>query len=121
MATTSVQLLRWGRQLFGDNFVGVFPLNHIPPMCTLKAGNCFIVNTQPEPLSGQHWLAVRVAQFTIHVFDPLGPANYPSALVSHLHRGSRKIVYNTRRVQHPTSNKCGYHCLEWLKGMCVGV
>ena len=116
MTTSSLQLYNWGKKYFGDNFVGVFPLNRLPPINTLKAGKSFIVNTQPDFLAGQHWLAVRVAQYTIHVFDPLGSANYPHLLVSHLHKGPRKVVYNTIRVQKPDSSKCGIHCLEWLRG-----
>ena len=121
MTTTSLQLYSWGKHYLGDNFVGVFPLNRIPLMSTLKAGNTFIVNTQPDYLSGQHWIAVRVAEYTIHIFDPLGSANYPHRLVSHLHRSMKKVVYDGRRIQHPSESNCGIHCLRWLRGMCVFV
>lgn len=116
MTTTSTQLYNWGKQLLGKDFVGVFPLDRLPPLSILKSGHCFIVNTQPHHLAGEHWIAVKVNQFTIQVFDPLGAAAYPHSLVNYLHKDGqrRHVVYNNKHVQDPKSKTCGYHCMEWL-------
>ena len=116
MTTTSHQLYVWGKRFLGDNFVGVFPIDRLPPLSTLKTGHSFIVNNQPSSLDGQHWLAVKIERYAVQVFDPLGPANYPNSLISYLHTGMRTVKYSRKRVQDPNSNECGLHCLIWLKG-----
>ena len=106
------ELWKAGNCLIGG-FVGVFPLDKIPPVSSLKQGNSFIVNTQTHNLPGEHWIAVYEDQFTIRVFDPMS-LYYRPFLVSYLHNGQRRVVYNRVLVQDPYTPTCGQHCLLWL-------
>lgn len=106
----------------GSRFVGVFPLNKLPPLSTLVSGNALILNTHTANLPGQHWIAVYVKPRELQVFDPLGATSYPHSLVAYLHMDpKRRVVYNRAIVQSPLAKDCGQHCLHWLKSKCVHV
>ena len=118
MTTTTNDLWIVGRRMLGSTFIGVFPLDRLPPLSSIASYSSFIVNTQPANLPGMHWLAVFASPSLTYVFDPLGAYNYPHHLVDYLHRDSkRRVVYNTRVIQNPQTSLCGQHCLQWLKGM----
>lgn len=123
MTTTTHDLLEHGRKLMGADFVGVFPMDKLPPLSTLTAGQAFIVNTDTSNLPGRHWIAVYVKQYVIEVFDPFGATAYPHLLVNHLHMDSRRrrVAYNRMAIQEPTSKLCGQHCLAWIGKVSVCV
>jgi hypothetical protein len=117
MTTTTDDLWIAGRSMLGSPFIGVFPLDKLPPLSSIVSGNSFIVNTQSSNLPGMHWLAVFVTQSQMRVFDPLGASSYPNQLVDYLHRNNeRRVFYNRRVIQDPRTSLCGQHCLRWLKG-----
>ncbi len=105
------QLLYLGEKYI-NNFIGVFPLNELPPI--LKAPCNFIVNTDTGNLPGTHWIAVRCKKYGIsYVFDPLG-FNYPSLLCYYISRRSLRVHYNRKSFQNPLNTTCGQHCILWL-------
>lgn len=107
----SDELFRIGKSLFGNNFIGVFPLDMLPGSLPKKCR--FIVNTQTHNLAGEHWLAVSKDGQSIKVYDPYG-FYYPSLLVGYLHRMTNKVTYNRNQYQHENSKLCGEHALLWL-------
>ena len=75
---------------FVKKFIGVYPLDRLPPLCDLPQDCSFIVNTHTHNLSGEHWLAVKINMTKINVFDPMG-MYYPPKLVVYLHRSRKHI------------------------------
>lgn len=114
----TLELWNIGDYIFGnEQFVGVYPLNKMPPLSTLKNFTSMIINTETHNLPGQHWLAVFVCPLSIHTFDPLS-VYYPALLVSYLERDPmRKVVYNRIQRQDPGKPTCGQHCILWLVDM----
>jgi hypothetical protein len=97
-----------------NNCLGVFALDTFPE--SIKPGDCFIFNSDPQDQVGRHWLAVnRSSSGILEYFDsygqsPIVPFQYP------------KVVYNTKQVQDLFSNVCGQHTLFYLylrlRGVC---
>lgn len=54
--TTSVELLRIGKRLFGKAFIGVFSADEVPNV--IKPNTCMILNTDPSYKPGVHWVAL---------------------------------------------------------------
>lgn len=111
------QLWAIGQEKFGTNFMGVYPVNILPPLSSFQYRKSLICNTQPSTLPGRHWIALWVGNNSIQVFDPLGASNYPHPLIDYLHKSLRwRIEYNHYRIQDPRSSDCGQLCLKWLEG-----
>lgn len=109
----SKELLERGQEY--SDFVGVFPLNKLPPHLPHGSGS-FIVNSDTHNLPGEHWLAVSYKNGGIvKAFDPLG-FFYPLGLVNYLaKRFPRKTIqYNWKSYQKLSEKTCGEHCLRWL-------
>jgi hypothetical protein len=106
--TTSRQLTQWMR--YDPTFLGVFPRNTLPPMNTASS---FIVNTHSDNLSGQHWIAVRVAANEAWIFDPLA---YPpdTYLCNHIMKYCHNIHVTKIPTQQRNTQTCGMHCVYFL-------
>ncbi len=108
------EIVDWGEKHV-PHFVGVFPLNRLPPH--LMSPSNFIVNTDTHNLPGTHWLAVSYQKPNIiHVFDPFG-LFYPHLLRQYLHRLRHRgsIQYNNSvMLQNIHERNCGWYCLAWL-------
>lgn len=109
--TTSTELEKFGKQLLGRRFHGVFPLNITP---TYSSSNfAFTMNTDTSNLPGTHWIAVLVRDNVGYVFNTFGlppPLKLKNWLNQHCHKWS----CNTRIIQSYTSNLCGYFCLHFM-------
>ena len=114
----SEELVQAAKRLKIDNFIGVFPLNRLPPSLTIyRKPLCFIVNTDSANLPGQHWLAVSYSRCGIvRAFDPLG-VFYPDLLANYLAKRGRHVIFNRTTYQDPSRRTCGQHCLRWLKSI----
>ena len=95
------------------NFVGVFPIDRLPPLSQLPNESGFIVNTHTHNLPGEHWLAVWIGASKIYVFDPMG-LYYPPLLSSYLHRSCKSVVYSKELIQQVNTKICGELSLIWL-------
>lgn len=113
----SNEIVKIARKLKIKNFIGVFPLNQLPPPSSYRRPFCFIVNTDTANLPGKHWIAVSFAKNGIvRAFDPLG-VYYPAMLCDYLARSNRRVSFNHVMYQDPTSRLCGQHCLRWLRSI----
>lgn len=94
------------------SFDGVYPINDLP--ANHKKTYKMIVNTDPDNLPGQHWIAVLVREGNEgFVFDSFG---YPPPLELQHWLNLRKIRWtsNSRRVQSENSLLCGHFCIYFL-------
>lgn len=95
---------------------GVFPLDLIPKSFT-HFPICFIANTDPSYLPGQHWVAYYFTSPTDYeFFDSYGlhPSLYSMPYTSPTH-------FNTVPLQSLKSAVCGQFCLYFLETRCRGV
>ena len=86
-------------------FLGVFPKDRLPPFRPLT---CFVANTDPECMPGQHWVAFLVDARRIEYFDSYGES---PALYGFNVDASRVLSYP---VQALDSDTCGDHCMHYL-------
>ena len=107
----SDDLYKYGKILFGNRFLGVFPLDGLPRSLTIPS--YFILNTDTGNLPGKHWLAVAYTRRgEINAFDSYGWW-YPQALVSYLKKYGR-LILNSERLQKPYETNCGIYAMRWL-------
>ena len=95
-------------------FVGVFPLNKLPPLC--GRSHTLIVNTHTDHPPGQDWIAVRTLFDRAWIFDPLAFHSPPPALCHHLllYCHIAFLYVNTLPVQPPFTLTCGPYCVYFL-------
>lgn len=103
-----------------SKFIGIFSIDTLPKK--IKYPSCFIFNTDPQNLPGEHWIAVDIDKHGECVFfDPLGfnPKFY--GLDSYMKSISTKFTFNTSKVQPFNSRKCGYYSFLFLLFKCRSI
>jgi hypothetical protein len=115
------------------SYLGVWPADHLPKassLCNFKKQRCcygmrcFIANTDPARLPGEHWVAFicySKRPSVVEFFDSYGyPISHYKALESGCEQagyfgGAYTIVSaNARTLQHDRSIVCGHYCLLYL-------
>ena len=96
-------------------FGGVFAADLLPPV-NINELFFYILNTDFLRGNGKHWVMVNSFSKNglLEWFDPLGklPHDYNRELYNYVTNfGKRPYVANSRGVQSPLSDKCGYFCL----------
>ena len=100
------------KEILPSTFDGVFPINELP--ITYKSTYNIIFNTDPNNLSGKHWIAVSVRKNKHgYVFDSFG---YPPPVKVQTWLNARGIKwdFNHRQVQADDSFLCGHYCIYFL-------
>ena len=97
-STTSIQLYKAGKSLFGSKFIGVFPKDRIPP----KEGY-MIVNLDTHDMPGSHWIALA----DDWVYDSFGR---PTQQI--LGWKAKDTKYDAEQL--PKETNCGARVLAWL-------
>jgi hypothetical protein len=94
---------------------GVYASNTLPEVVTSYPSG-FIINTQPLPLPGEHWVAVIIhSSLEADFFDSLGkpPGNYQS-IENFIYKNSIHCNINCKILQPSYSNLCGLYVLVFL-------
>ena len=99
-------------------FLGTFPSDQCPNKPTPLT--CFVSNTHPHTMPGQHWIAFYVkSDGNIYYFDPYG---IPPLSVYHkkfLEKSSDgRGTHNKQQLQNFYSKTCGAHCINFLIESC---
>ncbi len=107
-STDSLQLNQLGKKLFGNKFLGCYPIDQIPVM---KQGQYCILNQDKTGGPGIHWLGCYKNNNHYNIYDSFG-------------RSSDKLLglKNTIDSKHDAEQKeieqnCGQRSLSWL--LCV--
>ena len=110
MNTIEIENAAYGDPFASKIFGGVFPLDMLPEQ--LKSGMCYVVNTDPKNLPGEHWLLLSCMESTVsHYFDSFGrPPTHVNIIRSMLSQ-SEKILYMDVSIQSEITSTCAYHCL----------
>jgi hypothetical protein len=100
-----------------SHFLGVRPMDQLPRL-KITGECCFIVNTDPSYLPGQHWLAVYVDKHRNgECFDSFGRLP-PRPIQFWLNANCNRWCYNNRLLQSPLSTLCGAYCIFYLAMRC---
>ena len=94
---------------------GVFASNTVPEVVT-HYPSAFIINTQPLPLPGEHWVAVIIHSVSeADFFDSLGkpPGNYQD-IENFIYKNSQHCNCICKKLQPSNSDLCGLYVLVFL-------
>ena len=100
--------------------MGVFSSNELEKLKILKFPSLFIVNIAEEQTLMGHWIAIRIDQKSVEIFDSLGFSNNNWGMSSpqlrmfiDRYRVTHKI-FSTPVLQPVDSYTCGYYCLFYV-------
>lgn len=100
-------------------YFGTFPSNMLPR--SLPSPGFLIVNLDPFPGSGSHWVAIsKIDTETLCYFDSAGQPPPRGPIASFLNKQTGKAEYTNVQLQADSSNTCGmwsalfglYHCCK---------
>lgn len=95
---------------------GVYASNTLPKHVQ-QYPSAFIVNNQPLPLSGEHWLAIIIhSPYQSEFFDSLGKplSTYNHDIRDFIANNSNQCDMRNIRLQSINSNLCGNYVLMFL-------
>jgi hypothetical protein len=95
---------------------GVFASNTLPHI-VMQYPSVVIVNTQPLPMPGEHWVTIIIhSPSHAEFFDILGksPTDYNLDIQTFLNKNSAQCIFKCRRLQPRNSDLCGLYVLVFL-------
>lgn len=108
--TSTTELNRAGRHLFGSAYLGTFPQDRVPP---LKKGEMAIANVDTAGLPGTHWVAIAgLGKGQNLVYDSFGRAS--KKLLPYLAGGRNVTDTDYDAEQKKVQTSCGQYSLAWL-------
>ena len=91
------------------NFIGCYSKDQIP---LIENNKIIIINLQSSNQSGSHWIALKMANNTVFVFDSFGLGYLPTSIFN-IYKNFR-IVTSIYKIQDITSNLCGMFCILFI-------
>ena len=103
------------------NFIGCFAQDELKTLIIRSLPVSLIANLDHSGSEGSHWIALRISQKSLEIFDPLGfnvnrwPGKIPYFLLHFLHKFSiHRRVYISKEIQPDNSTLCGFYCIFFL-------
>lgn len=97
-----------------EYFIGVYPADQMPSNYPIPC--CFVANTDPANLPGQHWIAINCPiNGSVEYFDSFGepPTRFP-LINKWLKATGQDIKSNKKRVQEYFTVTCSAHVVVFL-------
>ena len=91
------------------NFIGCFSKDQIK---LIENNKSMIINLQNSNEPGSHWIALKIVNNTIFVFDSFGVGYLPIRIFK-VYK-DYKIITNIYRIQDISSNLCGLFCVLFI-------
>ena len=99
-------------------FIGVFSCDKLPKIKKIPC--CFIANTDPSYLSGEHWIAIYVVnKSTADYFDSFGQPPENKHFKKFLSQ-FQNYNYNSTCIQGSDTTVCGQYCVIFLISRQIG-
>ena len=108
--TYMTDLLKTGKEIFGDKFIGVFPSDRIPQMYN---NQMCILNLDKSNEPGSHWISIYSYNNKLIVYDSFGRKS--SKIIKSLSGFNKNIIdteYDAEQKPHETN--CGARSLTAL-------
>ena len=102
---------------FIRNYHGVLPLDSLDKISLSEFPAFFCVNLDYSYESGSHWLAIRVSESSLEIFDSLGLhfSRYPKPLIDFVSKYGKFNCVKTSPVLQPVSSVlCGYYVIYYI-------
>lgn len=96
----------------GKNFLGVFPSDAIPQ--SKKKTFAIIFNLSKHYEAGSHFVAIIKNPQKIIYFDSFGRKCSNQSIQSFMEQFKIPIFYNIKKIQHYSSNFCGFYCFYFV-------
>lgn len=94
-------------------FKGVFPCDSMPHSFKLPAA--FVINLSRHDEPGTHWVAIYISERgNAFYFDSFGMKSTNFHINAFLKTHAKSVTYNTKQIQHISSNKCGRFCCVFI-------
>ena len=102
------------------NFVGVFAEDELRNLSLTLFPSFFVVNLDSSYMHGSHWLAIRISNKSIEIFDPLGFEilgwpRIPCNLLKFVKRWAvHRKTFISPILQPKESFLCGFYCILFI-------
>ena len=106
--TTNTQLLKLGKQIFGDRFKNVYCADD---RITLINGQCCIMNTDSSNQRGTHWISLFKHRDHYYVFDSFGSDAHT---LSKYFKYKKWINVEFHRIESYKASSCGELSMAFL-------
>ena len=105
---------------FVPTFLGVFASDELKHLRIIEYPVSLIANLDNSESDGSHWVAIRISNSKIELFDSLGfyPdgwSRFPSEIINFLktHTALRKLSISPL-FQSPNTHLCGLYCIYFI-------
>ena len=118
--TPQLERILSSRHFTGCGFGGVYPADKLPRRVS-PTKRFYVANTDPAHKAGEHWVAFFFTpNNTCVYFDSFGLPPLLTPFHRFIEENSERWIYNSKRLQHPSSTLCGHYCIFFLHFMCMG-
>ena len=104
------------RDLFGKNFIGVFPCD-MHPKIRQRKNFSLIFNTGDSSTKGEHFIAIYFNEKNLFYFDSFGKKPNDKNIIKFIksqQRKIKKIIFWDKPIQDVNSSYCGFYCIGFL-------
>ena len=111
-ATSSEELTKVCRSVFGNKYAGTFPRDFITPKTLNSRRKYAIINNETSNEDGEHWVCCAYDKGGIYAYDSYG--NCIFSLVPELKQYKRVVNTDRDAEQYGSQANCGARCCSWL-------
>ena len=106
-AMTDSEVVKIGKSLLGDKFIGVFAIDEIDYNAPRPTGTCYVMNNKTRRSNGEHWLAVWYNQNQT-------PVLFDSFARKHVIPDFHGQLTEADTDQQDWQESCGQRCIAFL-------
>ncbi len=111
-ATSSDELTKVGKRLFGSKYVGTLPRDFITDETFNNKRKYAIINTDTSDKDGEHWVCCAYDKGMMYAYDSYG--NHIFELIPELRQFKRVVHADRDAEQYGSQENCGARCITWL-------
>ena len=120
--TTTSELNKIGKELFGSKYLGTFAQDALPPVIYSKISKYAIINVDTTGMSGTHWIGIAGLTASPRSFDQRSLTNGKIMVFDSFGRASKTLLPLLRQTIDTDSDaeqkqiqlSCGQFSMAWL-------
>ena len=94
-------------------FRGVFSADNLDKQLKKIDVFCIVCNLSNSDAPGSHFITIIAKKDHVSYIDSLGDVCYIPSILSFLNSLKKPIMFNSKKVQHPSSIMCGVFCIMY--------